>query len=804
MLTPELERKWQDFWEEEDIYRFNQNDQTSPVFSIDTPPPYISSTHLHAGHAMSFTQADVVVRYMRMMGFNIFYPMGFDDNGLPTERFVEKKHKIDRRKISKHDFVKMCLEETTKQGLVYKRLFKKLGISVDWTLGYSTIDPNCQKMSQMSFIDLYNKGLVEHKQGPVIWCPYCSTALALTDLEEKEFPSHLHTLKFNDETGKPLQIATSRPELLAACVAIYVNSSDERYHDLIDKKAIVPLFGHTVPIIADNLVDMSFGTGAMMVCTWGDAEDVRRWLENQLDKREILTKDGRIDENIPYIGGQKVNDARQNIITLLELGGYLIDSEPLNHNVKIHERCNTPVEFVIATQWFIKIASFIDEWRRRGNELKWYPQFMKTKYDAWIDGLKWDWCISRQRYYGVPFPVWYCNECGETILPETSQLPVDPSEDPSPIKKCSKCGSTDIRPELDVMDTWMTSSITPLINCHWQKKGSENLKERIYPMSLRVQAFEIIRTWLFYTIVKSHFHTDSLPWEKAMISGWGLDNNGKKISKSSGNSADAEVLIDRYSADALRFWASDSELGSDHRFREEELQAGRRLAIKLINAGKFASTYLSDYTPEDPLNTQLEDSDKWILKKLNDTLKEYHFSFQTFEYSKARRTTDKLFWNAFCDNYLEFIKYRLNRIDQEESARAAKATLYKVLLSVNQMYAPFIPFVAEEVYQTLFTNKEGCVSVHISRLPEYQENLDFEIESGFEDNLEVVSLIRKYRSQTGISFKTQIGSVKFDSEAGTIINTKFLATIMNVGEFISEKVDEPTVSGEKIKLRIAS
>lgn len=803
MLTQDIESKWQDFWEKSGIYKFDRDDQTTPVFSIDTPPPYISSTHLHAGHAMSFTQADIVVRYMRMMGYNIFYPMGFDDNGLPTERFVERQYKIDQKKISKHDFVKMCLEETSKQSLVYQRLFKKLGISVDWSLGYSTIDPHCRKTAQLSFIDLYHKGLVEHKQGPVIWCPFCNTALALTDLEEKELPSHLHTITFGDEAGMPIQIATTRPELLAACVALYVNSADERYRNLIGAKATVPLFGHEVPIIADDLVDMTFGTGSMMVCTWGDAEDVRRWLEDRLDKREILTRDGLIDEAIPYIGGLRIKEARHEICALLEQGGHLIASEPLNHDVKVHERCNTPVEFIVATQWFIKIADSIDEWRRRGNELEWYPQFMKSKYDAWIEGLKWDWCISRQRYYGVPFPVWYCDECGKTLLPGISQLPVDPSEDPCPIEQC-ECGSSKMSPELDVMDTWMTSSITPLINCHWQEEGSAELMNKIYPMTLRVQAFEIIRTWLFYTIVKSHFHTGSLPWQKAMISGWGLDSKGKKISKSSGNSANAEVLIDRYSADALRFWASDSELGHDHRFREEELQAGRRLVIKLTNAARFASKYLSDYTPEDPMNTRLEDSDKWILMRLNDTLKEYHSILQGFEYSKARRAVDKLFWSVFCDNYLEFIKHRLNRTDPDEGSRAALATLYKVLLAIIQMYAPFVPFVAEEAYQSLFANREGCLSVHTSRSPVYQEGLNLEISGNFEGSLDAVALIRKYRSQTGLSFRTQIATVWFETESGTAIDTEFVATTMNVGEILPRSVDEPTVSSNKLKLHIAS
>ena len=517
-----------------------------------------------------------------------------------------------------------------------------------------------------------------------------------------------------------------------------------------------------------------------MVCTWGDGEDVRRWMAYNLETREIVTPIGTIDQSIPDIGGLSTEKARLVVIEKLKEHGLLVNSQPLTHSVKAHERCGTPTEYVMATQWFIKIAEFDETWRMRGKELNWFPPVMKGRYDSWIDGLKWDWCISRQRYYGVPFPVWYCGDCGKFLLPQSSALPVDPSVDSYPGGHCQTCGSNNIIPEKDVMDTWMTSSLTPLINSRWQEEGGDSLMKRIYPMSLRVQAFEIIRTWLFYTIIKSHFHTDSLPWKSAMISGWGLDQNGKKISKSSGTSADAEELIDRSSADAIRFWASDSELGSNHHFSEEEVKKGNRLVTKLVNAGRFAKMYLESHPTQLPSECVLHASDQWILCRLRTAIIDYDRHFSSFEYSKARKAVDSLFWNDFCDNYLEFIKPRLRSPDDNQPKQAAIATLRYCLLAIVKMYAPFVPFVTEEIYQQLFTTPSGSSSIHGTSLPVVEDWLE-QIQSKeiFGLTLEIVGKIRKYRSDRAMSFKMPIESVSIKTTKGDI-DQDFIAQVMNV------------------------
>jgi len=800
------EAKWENFWKQTGIFSFDRIDTLKPIFSIDTPPPYVSGSNLHAGHAMSFTQADIAVRYLRMSGYNIFYPMGFDDNGLPTERFVEKLHKLDHKSISREDFIAICLEETKKQAETYERFFRKLGISVDWSLQYSTIDTRCQKTAQLSFIDLLEKNAVEHKDGPVIWCTYCETALAQSDLEEKEEESTLYTfackIKGSDAT---INIATSRPELLPACVALFVNPNDTRYNMLINSSAITPCFEQEVKILSDTRVDPAFGTGAMMVCTWGDAEDIRRWWENDLPTKEIITKDGKIEASIPKIGGMTIKAARKSVISLLEENESLLHSEPIIHVVKCHERCGTIAEFARTSQWYVKVIDNIEAWQKRGDELEWYPMIHKGRYDSWVNGLSWDWCISRQRYYGVPFPVWYCCDCGQIILPDRSLLPVNPSEQDCPCEQCKNCGSSNFRPETDVMDTWMTSSLTPLINSCWAD-DEKSMMDRIYPITMRVQGFEIIRTWLFYTIVKSHYHTDSLPWKKAMISGWGLDQNGKKISKSSGESADAESLIDKFSADALRFWASESELGKDHRFYETELKAGQRLVTKLINAARFLEMNIGETIVQDPISLNLDDSDIWVLQKLNETIANYHRNFLVFEYSKARKSVDAFFWNVLCDNYLEFIKYRLRSEgpEAEISKQAAVSTFYYCLQAVTKMYAPIIPFATEEVYQQLFAAKEQIKSVHISPLPQICSDFDnLQFATEFELSLKAISLFRKYRSITPCPYKTEIQNATIEiSSTPSNIDIEFIKKVMNIRTLVIGMIQEPSLAIEEIRIKI--
>ncbi|PIP17390.1 MAG: valine--tRNA ligase, partial [Candidatus Portnoybacteria bacterium CG23_combo_of_CG06-09_8_20_14_all_37_13] len=401
------------------MYQFQPKSEKS-VFSVDTPPPYVSAEHLHAGHIMSYAQAEFIVRFKRMQGFNVFYPMGFDDNGLPTERFVEKKYKLDKSKVSRQDFIKLCLKETKTGAQNYKKLWHLLGISIDWSQTYSTIDDRCRKISQKSFLDLFKKNLVYRAEQPTMWCPACQTALAQADLEDKQERTYLNYIKFfpvGNADLRSLQIATTRPELLEACVALFYHPEDKRYKNL--KKAKLPIFNFEVPVLTDKNVDPKFGTGLIMVCAWGDTEDIRKWQEHKLETRPIFTEKTKPEE---------ILKKRQDILEKLKQKNLLIKQEQITHALNVHERCETPVEFVLTKQWFIKILENKNDLLKRGEELKWFPEFMKRRYFDWVKNLKWDWCISRQRYYGVPFPVWYCQNCGGIILAENKNLPVDPTE----------------------------------------------------------------------------------------------------------------------------------------------------------------------------------------------------------------------------------------------------------------------------------------------------------------------------------------------------------------------------------------
>ncbi|MCL4427421.1 MAG: valine--tRNA ligase, partial [Deltaproteobacteria bacterium] len=644
-----VEKKISQYWEDNKIYKFEPLDKSRKVYSVDTPPPYVSSSHLHVGHVMSYSQAEFIIRYKRMKGFNVFYPMGFDDNGLPTERYVEKKYKINKSKITREDFIDLCLKETKSGIEIYKSLWKSAGISADYELSYSTIDERCRKTSQKSFLDLYNKGLIERRNEPILWCPQCRTSLAQADVILEEFSGVLYDIEFKSMNGKSLIISTTRPELLGGCVAVYANPADERYEFLEGQNVKIPLYNKEVPVKFDESVDMNYGTGLMMVCTWGDVEDVKKWKEHKLDTAIVIDKAGRLNELSGKYSGLNVKEAKKAVVEDLNELCLIKGEKPLIHNVGVHDRCATPVEFILAEQWFIKILDNKSRFIDAGNQMTWHPEFMKARYDEWINNLKWDWNISRQRFYGVPFPVWYCSECGEIITAAESDLPIDPVVNLPHVNKCPKCGGKELKPETDVMDTWMTSSMTPLINSRWAygDDGSKELLNMIYPMGLRPQAQEIIRTWLFYTVVKSIYHTENIPFKNVMISGWGLDKSGKKMSKSLGNFVAPEDIIGKYSADALRYWASKANLGQDLRFSEEDVVVGRKLLIKIWNAARFLITNIpSEFDPYEKniSNLKLTQIDKWVLTEFENALKICENNMESYEYSFTLRTASDFFY----------------------------------------------------------------------------------------------------------------------------------------------------------------
>jgi len=665
------EQHWREHWEKNKTYKFNPKSK-KPVFSVDTPPPYVSALHLHAGHIMSYAQAEFIVRFKRMQGFNVFYPMGFDDNGLPTERYVEKKYNIDKSKISRKDFVRLCLQETKLGAENYKHLWNLLGISIDWDQTYSTINKHCQKISQKSFLDLYKKKLIYRDEKPMLWCPQCETAIAQADLEDKPAKGMLNFIEFD----KNLIIATTRPELLKACVALFYNPLDKQYQNI--KEAKVPIFNHAVPILQDKSIDPKFGTGLMMVCTWGDAEDIKKWQEHRLETRAVFTEKTKPEE---------ILQKRKQILEKLKSEDLLKKQELIDHVVNTHERCGTPAEFVLTKQWFIKLLDYKKDFIKRGKELEWFPEFMQKRYLDWVKNLKWDWCISRQRYYGVPFPVYY-DKSGKPVLAKKSDLPIDPID----IKKPG------LTPEKDVMDTWATSALTPEII------GK-------FPKTLRPQGFDIIRTWLFYTIVKAHYHHNALPFKHVMISGHGLDEQGRKISKKLGNYKDPEKLVDQYGADALRYWATGARLGQNMRFSEKEIKKGKRTVIKIFNASRFVLMHLEKFKPDKifkPNKTQ----DKKIIKNLQETIKQATDYFEKYEYFKARNAIDNFFWNEFCSNYIELSK---KRTDQDN-----KNCLYFVLINILKLYAPILPFITEEIWHAL-GNKN---SIHLNGWPEQNKKLN--------------------------------------------------------------------------------
>ena len=745
----EVEPRIRSFWKEQRIYRYDPNSDR-PCFSVDTPPPYVSSAHLHVGHAMSYSQAEFVVRYKRMRGYNIFYPMGFDDNGLPTERYVEKKYKINKSKISRQEFIDLCLKETKTGAQTYRELWEALGVSVDWSLTYSTIDERCRRSAQRSFVELARDGLIERRDEPILWCYRCSTAIAQADVETVEASSRLNNVAFLGPDGRELIISTTRPELIPACVSLYVNPDDERYTSLVGAKVRVPLFDYQVQVRTHPDVDPSFGTGLMMVCSWGDMDDVIKWKDHNLDTRHLFDEHGRLNALAGPFAGLSIEKARREILESLNEKGLLKGSEPLVHSIGVHDRCNTPVEFNHSLQWFIRILDHKAEFLQRGRELAWYPEFMRTRYEDWVRGLKWDWCISRQRYYGVPFPVWYCQECAEPWLPSTESLPVDPTVDSVPEDARCKCGCASFVGEKDVMDTWMTSSLTPLINAKWAYDDNA-LMERVYPQSIRVQAFEIIRTWLFYSVVKSHFHTDSLPWHDVMISGWGLDAKGKKMSKSLGNFVEPMAVMKRHSADALRYWSAGATLGNNFRYSEQDVVDGNRLLTKLWNAARFVSTYLFDESgkplPLSPGNPTL--SDGWIISRFMSTVKSASEYMDKYEYSHALDVTERFFFAEFCDNYLEIVKQRFWEPDQfpPEQIEAARFALHTVLLGVLKLFAPFIPYITEELYQIIFRPSIGPVSIHISEWPVYDESLiDTEAEEAGKLLVDVLTGVRRWKT----------------------------------------------------------
>ena len=744
----EKENKWLEYWKENKIYEFKPDKRE--VFSIDTPPPTVNGK-IHIGHIFSYSQTEMIARYKRLRGYNIFYPFGFDDNGLPSERLVEKEQGKKAHEIGREEFSKLCYETTDKYEEDFQTLFSKMGVSTDWDIHYKTVSPSTIKISQASFLDLIQKGHCYHKESPALWCNECLTSIAQAELETKTIKTTFNYINFKTvEDGKDFTIATTRPELLPAIVCVFVNPNDEVHKSLIGKTAHIPVINVDVPIMADEKVDTQKGTGVVMCCTFGDQTDIEWWKKYNLPLKYIFTDDGRITPEVPNYGGMKIKEARKQIIEDLQKDGYVVKIEELEHEVQTHERCGKEVEYSVMKQWFIDIMNHKEDFLKIGNEIKWHPEHMHIRYDEWVNNIAWDWCISRQRYFGVPFPVWYCKECGEPIFAKKEDLPVNPLVDNPSINECPKCKCKEFIPETDVMDTWATSSVTPLINMRYGEK--ENYEDILKPMSIRTNASEIIRTWDFYTIVKSFYHFGTRPWDNVMISGFVMASKGEKISKSKGNSkVEPMELIDQYSADVIRYWAGSGRLGTDIVFSEETLLRGKKLVNKIWNVSKFIEMHLADY--KDKNFNDYEYVDKWILGTFQEMEKGFIKYLDEYEVGLALNHLEKFFWN-FCDNYIEIVKHRLYRPEEfgEMPRYSGQKTIYTILYKLLQDFSIFFPFITEEIYQELYHDQK---SIHLTEIKPLEFEFDKEIKNG-NDMIDIISQARGEKSNKNVSLKTPI------------------------------------------------
>ena len=735
-----IEDKWKDFWEKEKIFKADL--KKKEIYSVDTPPPTVSGA-MHIGHVFSYSQQDFIVRFQRMFlvskNGSVFYPFGTDDNGLPTERLIEKMNNLKSKEMPRQDFINLCLK-TLKEILPdFVQDWKNLGISCDYDVSYSTIDNNSRKISQKSFLDLYKRKEIYKKEFPTIWCPECQTSIAQAELEDKEEKSLFSTIKFSCGK-KELPIATTRPELLGACVAIFVHPADKKHSAFVGKNAKVPLFNYEIPIIADTSADPDKGTGALMVCSYGDKYDVDAINRYKLMPRLILDKTGKI--NFGEYRGLKVREARKKILEDLKKENLILDQKEINHIVNVHDKCSTPIEFATTEQWFIKILDKKDKFIEQGNKVKWYPEFMHKRYDNWVNGLEWDWNISRERHFGVPIPVWECKKCKEIIIAEEKELPLDPLQVK---KKCPKCKS-ETKPEDKVLDTWATSSLTPQIT-------SSLVQNKVkIPYSLRPNAHDIIRTWAFYTIAKSYLHENEIPWKNIIVSGI-VSLGGEKMSESKGNVIDPKVVLENYGADALRFWAGGSKLGSDLDYLEKDLVAGTKMINKLINASKFVFMNLKNYDGKKP--NKLEKLDEYFLAKLNVLVRDSTESFKEYEYSKSKLDTERFFWSDFCDNYLEIVKKRVYQ-GEGNAKLSAEYTLYHSLLTILKLVAPIMPFITEEIYQEYFRKNEKVKSIHISEWPEVEEKDDKNHLKILEKLYEILSNVRQEKSKNKKAMNAEI------------------------------------------------
>jgi valyl-tRNA synthetase len=815
-----LEAAWSVRWEADQVYRFDRSSPRESVYAIDTPPPTVSGS-LHVGHVFSFTHTDIVARYQRMAGKAVFYPLGWDDNGLPTERRVQNVHGVrcdpsvpydpdftpperpgkTEVPISRRNFIDLCEQLTALDERAFEELWRRVGLSVDWSLLYTTISADSRRVSQRAFLRNLGRGEAYRAEAPTLWDVTFQTAVAQAELEDRDYPGAFHRISFHATDGSPVWVETTRPELLPACVALVAHPEDPRYQGLFGAKVRTPVFGVEVPVYPHLLAEPDKGSGIAMVCTFGDLTDVTWWRELDLPTRAIIGRNGRLLADppagvpaAPYaeLAGKTVFSARARMTELLRESGDL-DGEPrpVTRPVKFYERGDKPLEIVTSGQWYIRNGGrdsrIRSELLERGRELRWHPPHMRVRYENWVAGLAGDWLVSRQRFFGVPFPVWYpLNAAGEPaydspIVPPEDMLPVDPVAEPAPgYDEAQRGVPGGFIGDPDVMDTWATSSLTPQIAGRW---GTDpDLFARVFPMDLRPQSHEIIRTWLFATVTRSHLEFGSLPWSDTAISGWILDPDRKKMSKSKGNVVVPTDLLDQYGSDAVRYWAANGRYGVDTTFDPGQLKVGRRLAIKILNASKFVLSL------EGPVGPATSPVDRSLLAALDGVVREAASALSAYDHTGALEAVERFFW-MFCDDYLELVKARA--YGPGEGGASARGTLRQALDVLLRMFAPFLPFVTEEVWSWW---QDG--SVHAAAWPQASDGSPSQADAGDPAVLAtaaaVLRQVRKAKSTARLSMRAEAARVvvRGPDEAAVRASESDLRAAGNITEFSVEHAAE--------------
>ncbi|WP_137286396.1 valine--tRNA ligase [Halorussus salinisoli] len=767
----QVEPKWQEEWRESDVYHH----EGEPDYVVDTPPPYPTG-QLHLGHALGWSYMDFAARFHRLQGDDVLFPQGWDCHGLPTEVKVEEEEDIHRTDVPREEFRDLCIEYTEDRIDGMKETMQSLGFSQDWSAEYRTMDPEYWGKTQRSFVEMASEddedNYVYRDEHPVNWCPRCETAIADAEVENVDREGTLYYVTFPGVGNDDIQIATTRPELLAACVGMAVSPDDERYEDRIGDTFEVPLFGQEVELLADDDVDSDFGTGAVMICTFGDKQDVDWWAEHDLDLRPVFTEDGHLGELAGEYEGLTIEEAKGVVADDLEAEGYLEDTEPTDQSVGACWRCDTPIEILSKEQWFVEVRQ--DEILEKAQQVEWIPEHMYARLEDWTESMEWDWVISRQRVFATPIPAWFCRECGHDHIAGVEELPLDPTEQDPAVGECPECGASDWEGETDVMDTWMDSSISPMHVQGWPD-------EEFTPTTLRQQGHDIIRTWAFYTLLRVTALEDEIPWEEALVNGMVFGDDGHKMSKSRGNAVGPEEAIEEYSADSVRqALALGGQPGSDIQFQWKEVKSASRFLTKFWNIFQFSSGHFDEDTP-DIEAPAYRDADEWILTNLSRTIDSVETDMENYRFDSALRTLREFVWNDLADDYLELVKGRLyeGRPGERDAARHA---LYTAVSASVRMLAPFSPYFAEELYHYL-PGTDG--SVHAASWPAVEFD-DEEAERKGDLIAEVASEIRAWKSDEGMALNAELDRVEVYSEQGRGWDTYDLSEAVNAPVYPEE------------------